>query len=102
MLVDATEKRILHATPEVTRLSGLKAGDNRFAAMKAALKIISRKANERIILLLSCQGKTAAQIAEIMNVSIDTEKGYRKQIFKKLYVVSMPQAISVATFFRLI
>ena len=58
--------------------------------------------NEHITLLYSSRGKTTMQIADLMNVSPDTIKKYRKQIFKKLNVVSMPQAVSVATFFRLI
>ena len=58
--------------------------------------------NEHITLLYSSRGKTTMQIADLMNVSPDTIKKYRKQIFKKLDVVSMPQAVSVATFFRLI
>jgi DNA-binding NarL/FixJ family response regulator len=53
-------------------------------------KLTSR---EVACLLLASQGLTASAIANFMNIEVSTVKTYRKQIFTKLEVKTMAQAV---------
>ena len=54
------------------------------------------KKREKDILRYSAQGLTMEQIAEMLFVSIDTIKFYKKQIFSKLKVKSITEATAIA------
>ncbi len=56
--------------------------------------IVILKEEEKKVLYLSAQGYTMTEIAERMNKSVDTIKGYKRQIFDKLGVTSITEAIS--------
>lgn len=57
---------------------------------------------EKSVITLSAQGYTTAEIAGLMCLSPDTIKKYRKQIFDKLSVRNISEAIVAATNNRLI
>lgn len=57
---------------------------------------------ERAIIVLSRQGMTTQEIADTIHRSIDTVKGYRKELFRKLGVESISEAIASAIHHRLI
>lgn len=54
------------------------------------------KEHEKEVLYLSAQGYTMSEIAERMFKSLDTIKGYKRQIFEKLDVGGITEAISMA------
>ncbi|MGB3064708.1 response regulator transcription factor [Sphingobacterium thalpophilum] len=57
---------------------------------------VKLKPREKNILLFSAQGLTMDQIADKLNISVDTVKFHKKQIFFKLRVKSITEAIAVA------
>lgn len=57
---------------------------------------------ERSVLTLSIQGYTMAEIGDIICLSPDTVKKYRRQIFEKLGVRNISEAIAAATNNKLI
>ena len=57
---------------------------------------------EKSVLTLSIQGYTMVEIADKMCLSHDTIKKYRKQIFEKLDVRNITEAIAVATHNKLL
>lgn len=52
---------------------------------------------EKSVITLSIQGYTMSEIADRMCLSTDTIKKYRKQIFEKLGVRNISEAIIAAT-----
>lgn len=58
--------------------------------------------NERNILLLSAQGFTMESIANQLNFGVNTVKFYRKELFKKLHVDNISEAIAVAGNYRML
>ena len=63
---------------------------------------ITLKPEEKQILTLSAQGYTMKEIAEKMLRSFDTVKFYRRQIFEKLDVQNITEALSLATSYGLV
>ena len=63
---------------------------------------ITLKPKEKQILTLSAQGFTMKEIAEKMFHSVDTVKFYRRQIFEKLNVQNITEALSLATNYGLV
>ena len=63
---------------------------------------ITLKPKEKQILTLSAQGFTMKEIAEKMFHSVDTVKFYRRQIFEKLNVKNITEALSLATNYGLV
>ena len=63
---------------------------------------ITLKPEEKQILTLSAQGYTMKEIAEKMLRSFDTVKFYRRQIFEKLDVQNITEALALATNYGLI
>ena len=57
---------------------------------------IKLKPEEKEVLVLSAQGYTMKEIAEKVCKSIDTVKFYRKQVFEKLEVENITEALSFA------
>ncbi|MGI6718015.1 MAG: response regulator transcription factor [Bacteroidales bacterium] len=57
---------------------------------------VALKDYEKKVLFLSGQGYTIKEISERMLKSIDTIKGYRRQIFKKLNVKNITEAVKKA------
>ena len=57
---------------------------------------------EKEVLLLSAQGKTVDEIARILNRSKDSINSRKKNIFEKLNVRSISEALTFATNFKLI
>lgn len=53
--------------------------------------------NEKDVLFMSAQGYTTNDISKLMFKSVDTIKGYKRQIFEKLGVANTIEAISIAT-----
>ena len=60
------------------------------------VSLSSRKEAEKEVLVLSAQGYTMKEIAEKVCKSIDTVKFYRKQVFEKLEVENITEALSFA------
>lgn len=58
--------------------------------------------NEKAVIRLANQGLSVGEIAKEINRSEDSVKGYRKNIFQKLGVGNISEAIAVATHRRLI
>ena len=69
---------------------------------KEAGHIITLKPEEKQILTLSAQGYTMKEIAEKMLRSFDTVKFYRRQIFEKLDVQNITEALALATSYGLV
>lgn len=65
-------------------------------------KMPSLTAGEKAMLVLSMQGFTIIETADKMCLSVDTIKKYRRQIFDKLEVKNMPEAIVAAANSKLI
>ena len=63
---------------------------------------ITLKPEEKQILTLSAQGYTMKEIAEKMLRSFDTVKFYRRQIFEKLDVQNITEALALATNYGLV
>ena len=63
---------------------------------------ITLKPEEKQILTLSAQGYTMKEIAEQMFRSFDTVKFYRRQIFEKLDVKNITEALALATNYGLL
>ncbi len=63
---------------------------------------IELKENEKDVLRLSAQGYTINEISEQLFKSIDTIKSYRRQLFEKLDVDNITEAISLAVNKKLI
>ena len=63
---------------------------------------ITLKPEEKQILTLSAQGYTMKEIAGQMLRSFDTVKFYRRQIFEKLGVQNITEALSLATSYGLV
>ena len=63
---------------------------------------ITLKPEEKQILTLSAQGYTMKEIAEKMLRSFDTVKFYRRQIFEKLDVQNITEALALATSYGLV
>ncbi len=63
---------------------------------------ITLKSEEKQILTLSAQGYTMKEIAEQMLRSFDTIKFYRRQIFEKLDVQNITEALALATNYGLV
>ena len=63
---------------------------------------ITLRPEEQQVLSLSAQGYTMKEIAEQILRSFDTVKFYRRQIFKKLHVQSITEAVTFATNYGLI
>ena len=57
---------------------------------------IKLKPEEKEVLVLSARGYTMKEIAEKVCKSIDTVKFYRKQVFEKLEVENITEALSFA------
>lgn len=57
---------------------------------------IDLKDHEKEVLFLSAQGYTMSEISERMFKSIDTIKGYKRQIFEKLDVDNITEAVKMA------
>jgi DNA-binding CsgD family transcriptional regulator len=64
--------------------------------------IISLNAQEKEILLLSCQGLNMNEIAEKMYLTANTIKFHRKNVFKKLKVMNIAEAIARASTYKLL
>lgn len=58
--------------------------------------------NEKAVIRLSNQGLSVSEIAQQINRSEDSVKGYRKSLFAKLEVSNITEAISIATHRKLI
>ena len=63
---------------------------------------ITLKPEEKQILTLSAQGYTMKEIAGLMLRSFDTVKFYRRQIFEKLGVQNITEALALATNYGLV
>lgn len=63
---------------------------------------ISLTEKEKDILLLSAQGYTMKEIADILCVALDTVKFYKRKLFDKMGVKNITEALSFATNFKLI
>ena len=63
---------------------------------------IKLKPEEKEVLVLSAQGYTMKEIAEKVCKSIDTVKFYRKQVFEKLEVGNITEALAFATNYGLV
>lgn len=57
---------------------------------------IELKDHEKEVLFLSAQGFTMSEISERMFKSLDTIKGYKRQIFEKLAVENITEAVKMA------
>lgn len=81
-------------------------GEKRLYSLKAHRwqnsETVALKPEEKQILTLSAQGYTMKEIAEQMFRSFDTVKFYRRQIFEKLDVQNITEALALATNYGLI
>ncbi len=58
--------------------------------------------NEKMIIHLAHQGYSIKSMAKLLHKSEDTIKGYRREVFQKLQVSNISEAIAYATLYRLI
>ena len=87
-------------------VSMMKQGEKREYSLEAhrwkSRETITLKPEEKQILTLSAQGYTMKEIAEQMLRSFDTIKFYRRQIFEKLDVQNITEALALATNYGLV